>query len=103
MNCLAIRCDRSVTEKTTLHHVSHIRREPPKYDKGPHWALIMALIQRRQDIGLSQSEVDHRVGWATGYCGKLEAGMRRPGVDTLWDWMVALKCEIILLPTRSKK
>gem|GEM_PF-4175838 len=35
-----------------------------------------------------------------GYCGKLEAGMRRPGLDLFYEWAQALKCEVKVLPRR---
>lgn len=98
MSALAIRCDPSIRQKTSPRHVGHNRREAPKWDRGAHWSIIMALIKRREDLAMSQADVDRRVGWAEGYCGKLEAGMRRPGIDVLYEWMAALKCEIVILP-----
>jgi len=73
-------------------------RAPNKWQGGPHWPLIETLIQQRQNLGMSQWDVDFEAGWSMGYCGKLEAGMRRPGIDLFYEWATVLDCEIIILP-----
>ena len=39
-------------------------------------SLQAALRRRREQLGLSQLDLDHVCGWPSGYCGKIEA---RPG------------------------
>lgn len=43
-----------------------------------HEALIAAMRKRRQELGLSQLDVDHMSGLATGYCAKIEASLTNP-------------------------
>jgi len=41
--------------------------------------LITVMRARRLDIGMSLLELDDRVGWASGYAGKVEAWRRNAG------------------------
>ncbi len=41
--------------------------------------LVKALVARRHALGWSQLELDERVGFPTGYSGKLEAYLGRGG------------------------
>ena len=75
-------------------------REPNKWKGGPHWPLVERLIKRRKKLGMSQWDVDLEAGWAMGYCGKLEAGVRRPGLDLFYEWSQVLNCEIKVFPQR---
>lgn len=81
--------------RTRLHG-----RMPGKYKHGPHWPLVEKLIRRRHALGFSQLDVDFIAGWPEGYCGKLEAGIRRPGLDLFYEWLQTLKCEVVIRPAR---
>lgn len=96
MSCLATRYDPPVTAKRNRLH----GREPQKWSKGPHWPLVETLIKRRNKLGLTQWDVDFEAGWAMGYCGKLEAGMRRPGLDLFYEWAEVLNCKVTVSPRR---
>jgi len=40
--------------------------------------LIAALRDRRKEMGISQIEMDERIGWPEGYTSKVESPMRDP-------------------------
>jgi transcriptional regulator with XRE-family HTH domain len=65
----------------------------------PYRAIVQALIERRQALGLRQLEVDDKIGCAGGLVGKWECGDRRASLVSLVMWAEALGCRIALATT----
>ena len=71
--------------------------------------LVLQLIARRHELGLTQRELDDRAGWADGYTGKVEASpdaakknCRRASTDTFALWLTALDVVLIAVPGYGK-
>jgi transcriptional regulator with XRE-family HTH domain len=73
-----------------------MKRNPVDHDL--YAALIDQMIERRHDIGISQSELDHRIGCTDGLVAKWECGLRRPQSRSFAEWAKALECELVLTP-----
>ena len=58
--------------------------------------LIKQFQLRRYQLGLTQPDVDQKIGVATGLCAKWEMGNRKPTLFNAYCWAVALGCEIKL-------
>jgi Helix-turn-helix len=58
--------------------------------------IIEKLVARRHELGISQNELDMRIGVAFGHVGKWECGMRSPAPHSLMLWCQALGLEIEL-------
>lgn len=65
--------------------------------------LVGLLRRRRQDLGLTQLEVDHLAGFQDGYCGKLEVEARRATGPTLGWWAGALGVGLVLVELRRPR
>lgn len=67
--------------------------------------FVEAMVSRRNDLGLSQLDVDAIAGFAEAHCGKLEnwdtAWGRGMGSRTMPLWLGALKCGIVLIDKRG--
>jgi predicted amidohydrolase len=53
-------------------------------------SLVSLLRGRRQALGISQQELDDRIGWPEAYCAKVEAPGRKYGKRVLWGLSVFL-------------
>lgn len=62
-----------------------VRTEQEQYN-----ALVRRLAKRRRQLGLSQVELDERVGFGRGHISKYECGDRRPSGFNLANWVAAL-------------
>ena len=58
--------------------------------------LIRQFQLRRYQLGLTQPDVDQKIGVATGLCAKWEMGNRKPTLFNAYCWAEALGCEIKL-------
>jgi transcriptional regulator with XRE-family HTH domain len=58
--------------------------------------LIKQFQKRRYELGLTQPEVDQRLGVASGLCAKWEIGNRKPTLFNAYCWAEALGCDIKL-------
>lgn len=58
--------------------------------------LIKQFQRRRYELGLTQPDVDIRLGVAQGLCAKWEIGNRKPTLFNAYCWAEALGCEIKL-------
>lgn len=58
--------------------------------------IIDKLIKRRHDLGLSQLQVNEKLGMADRYVNKWECGMKTPNLYNLMLWcsVLGLKIEI---------
>ena len=61
--------------------------------------IVTILIARRKTLGLPQHVVDDLAGYADGYTGKLEAGMKGLGKLSLPGLLGALKTELAIVQT----
>jgi len=68
-----------------------------KEDIDPNIApMIAELVARRKSRNLVQIDIDRLTGWASGSCGKYEAGIRRPGMVAFAWWAEVLGCQWVL-------
>mgnify|MGYP003132445935 FL=1 len=58
--------------------------------------LIQQYRDRRNHLGIPQTELDDMIGCATGLVAKWETGNRKPTAFNLHCWAVALGCKIKL-------
>jgi transcriptional regulator with XRE-family HTH domain len=64
--------------------------------------LRNSLRQRRMDEGMSQTDLDNRLGNAVGLVAKWEGGFRSPTGFSLYCWAKALGCDLVLVPRPEK-
>jgi DNA-binding transcriptional regulator YiaG len=60
--------------------------------------IVHQFIIRRQELNLSQEDIDLRMGNADRQCSKWECGLRTPTSFNLLCWAEALKAQLILSP-----
>jgi hypothetical protein len=67
-------------------------------------ALVALLRGRRQALGISQQELDDRVGWPDCYCAKVESPGRSFGKRVAWGvsvflayWLEALGLALVVM------
>jgi predicted transcriptional regulator len=60
--------------------------------------FLRAIANRRKELGLSQLDLDYKIGWADGYTGKIESFMRNAGAMSLAAALAALGLEIAVEP-----
>ena len=56
--------------------------------------VISQFTTRRYELEISQNELDHIIGCATGLVAKWETGNRKPTAFNLYCWAEALNCQI---------
>lgn len=59
-------------------------------------SLIKQFQSRRYQLGLTQPEIDQKIGVGTGLCAKWETGNRKPTLFNAYCWAEVLGCEIKL-------
>lgn len=65
-------------------------------------SLRNSLRQKRIDLGMSQPELDEKIGVATGLVAKWEGGFRSPTGFNLYVWARSLGCDLVLVPRPEK-
>lgn len=60
--------------------------------------LIHPMIERRKLLGMTQEELNHKIGVADRLVSKWECGTRRPTSFNLLCWAEALNGEIVFIP-----
>ena len=63
----------------------------PHYDQ-----LILKLIHRRQELGMTQEHVNQEIGVADRLVSKWECGMKYPNFRHILLWASALNCRITI-------
>lgn len=58
---------------------------------------ISLFIERRKELGLTQEDVDARMGTADRLCSKWECGERMPNSFNFFCWAQALDAQLILV------
>ena len=65
--------------------------------------LIPQFVQRRKELGITQSTLDNDMNIARGLVSKWEVGIRKPSGFLFCCWAEALNCEIKLIPNEKNK
>jgi hypothetical protein len=60
--------------------------------------LRSAIAARRRQLGFRQLDLDEVSGTQTGYCSKIEAGIRKLGPLSLPMILAGLDCYLLLCP-----
>ena len=60
--------------------------------------VIQPMIERRKLLGMTQEELNHKIGIADRLVSKWECGTRRPTSFNLFCWAEALDGEIVFIP-----
>ena len=58
--------------------------------------LVIQFAQKRYELGLTQQDVDLRIGVTNGLVAKWECGNRKPTLFNAHCWAEALGCQIKL-------
>lgn len=58
---------------------------------------ISLFIERRKEMGMTQEDVDARMGTADRLCSKWECGERMPNSFNFFCWAQALDARIVLV------
>ena len=61
-----------------------------------HDKLITQFVSKRHELGLSQMDLDEKIGVARGLVSKWEVGIRKPSGFLFCIWAESLECELIL-------
>jgi len=61
-------------------------------------AIVKQFINRRKELGLTQEDVDSRMGTADRLCSKWECGQRLPTSFNFFCWAQALDAKLTLIP-----
>ena len=61
-------------------------------------SVVDQFIKRRKELGLTQEDIDLRMGNADRQCSKWECGQRTPTSFNLLCWAEALQAKFVLLP-----
>ncbi|MEQ9297611.1 MAG: helix-turn-helix transcriptional regulator [Cyclobacteriaceae bacterium] len=64
--------------------------------------MVIQLVRRRKQLGLTQEELNYKIGVADRLIGKWECGMRTPNSFNLLCWAEALNAEFILVANDNK-
>ena len=69
---------------------------------GQYAALVKTLTDARHSLGLTQEQLDHKIGLARGHVGKLEILTRIPRADFLVLWAMGAGYDIELVPRKPR-
>jgi DNA-binding transcriptional regulator YiaG len=61
-----------------------------------HNQLIPQFVEKRHKLGMSQMDLDEKIGVARGLVSKWEVGIRKPSGYLFCVWAEALGCEMCL-------
>ena len=61
-----------------------------------HDQLITQFVSKRHELGLSQMDLDEKIGVARGLVSKWEVGIRKPSGFLFCIWAESLDCNLIL-------
>jgi len=68
-----------------------------------HDQLITQFVAQRHKLGLSQMDLDEKIGVARGLVSKWEVGIRKPSGFLFCVWADALGCNLWLLEEEKKQ
>ena len=61
-----------------------------------HQQVIPQFVKQRHKLGISQMDLDEKIGVARGLVSKWEVGIRKPSGYLFCAWAEALGCELWL-------
>lgn len=61
-----------------------------------HNQLITQFVAKRHELGISQMDLDEKIGVARGLVSKWEVGIRKPSGYLFCIWAEALGCDLWL-------
>lgn len=64
--------------------------------------LVKVLAARRNELNLTQEQLDHKLGLSRGHVGKMEIETRIPRFDFAMLWALGLDFDIKLVPRQPK-
>lgn len=64
--------------------------------------LIPQFVQRRKELGITQSTLDNDMNIARGLVSKWEVGIRKPSGFLFCCWANALECHIKIKPKETE-
>ena len=59
--------------------------------------VVSQLVVRRLALGITQAEVDYKMGNADRLCSKWECGLRTPTSFNLYCWADTLQCTLTMI------
>ena len=68
-----------------------------------HNQLITQFVAKRHKLGMSQMDLDEKIGVARGLVSKWEVGIRKPSGFLFCCWANALECTIILKEKKDQQ
>lgn len=83
-----------------FHLLRYVGPEGPVV--GQYDALVKLLTERRNELGLTQEQLDHKLGLSSGHVGKLEIRTRIPRFDFAMLWAMGLGYDIKLVRREPK-
>lgn len=81
----------------TFHHYKEETEVTDSYS-----TMVVQLVERRKNLGISQESLAHDIGCATSLIHKWEQYKRVPSGFMLTCWLDALGCTIKICPKDSK-
>ena len=89
---------KKIVSASLVEHRGHPRipRADMSCGSDAYHSLVQALRRRREELGLSQVDVDEKIGVTRGQCGKWELHERRPRAFLLGCWADALDVELTI-------
>ena len=83
--------------KSITKLVASARGYIPSANERAEWRqLVEALAARRRALGMSQNELDARLGLSDGYVAKWESYQRLPGAFMMHCWTCALGSKLVI-------
>ena len=64
--------------------------------------MVSQLVKRRKELGMTQEELNYKIGVADRLVSKWECGLRTPNSFNLLCWAQALDAEFILVANDNK-
>lgn len=64
--------------------------------------MVSQLAKRRKELGMTQEELNYKIGVADRLVSKWECGLRTPNSFNLLCWAQALNAEFILVANDNK-
>lgn len=65
--------------------------------------VVTQLVARRKELGLTQADIDHRLGISERLTSKWECGLRTPNSFNLYCWAQALEGSLCFVADEVKE
>lgn len=90
----------AIKDRVSRLGIKRAKTKPPVDPASLH-PIVQTLIQRRRELGLSQTELANQAEINRGNVCKVEHGGPIPGIKVLFRWCAALDLAIALQPINS--